>query len=69
MTIDERIADALAKHRNAKQDQAELVRLQEFLQQMKEAGLLRRREYDLPLPDTLGRMSVVTRPTEQHDAD
>ena len=39
----------------------ELARLQEFLQRMKDAGVARTREYDLPPPDTIGRALVKTR--------
>lgn len=33
----------------------ELAKLQAFFDRMKQLGLVRTREYDLPLPDTIGR--------------
>jgi len=42
-------------------DLEELARLQQFLQRMKDAGVARTREYDLPLPDTIGRTLAACR--------
>jgi len=39
----------------------ELTRLQQFLLEMKAAGVAKVREYDLPRPDTIGRALVETR--------
>ena len=59
MQVDERVKKALAEYPRASQDRGELARLQEFFQRMKDAGVARTREYDLPLPDTLGRAMVA----------
>ena len=61
MQIDERVQKALAEYPTKCNDQHELVRLQEFYQPMKEAGIARTREYDLPLPDTIGRNLITKR--------
>jgi hypothetical protein len=61
MAIEQRIKDVIAEYPLAREAIANLARLQEFLDRMKQAGLIRRREYDLPLPDTLGR-SFVPKP-------
>ena len=59
MLVDERILKVLAEHQASAENSAELGRLQEFLRRMKEAGLVRKREYDIPQPDTLGRSSFT----------
>lgn len=38
-------------------DPEDLARLQQFLKQMKDAGVAKTREYDIPRPDTIGRAS------------
>lgn len=43
----------------ATQDAEELVRLQQFLNEMKLAGVVKTREYDLPQPDTVGHSARV----------
>jgi len=55
MLANERIRNVLSGYPAVSHDQSELARLQEFLQRMKEAGVVRTRQYDLPQPDTLGR--------------
>jgi len=59
MQVIERVNKAVAEYPVVSKNQEELIRLQEFLQQMKDAGVARTREYDLPQPDTLGRALVV----------
>ena len=59
MAIDERIQKALSDFAAVTKDNDELVRLQEFYQRMKDAGLVKAREYDLPQPDTLGRATFI----------
>lgn len=58
MEVAERIKKALDDHQKAPTDPEELARLQEFFQRMKEAGIAKIRDYDLPLPDTIGRALV-----------
>ncbi len=55
MRVDDQTKKILTEYPAASQDRNELLRLQEFFQRMKDAGLVRMREYDLPQPDTLGR--------------
>lgn len=38
----------------------DLARLQQFLKQMKDSGVAKTREYDIPQPDTIGRVLVNT---------
>jgi len=42
-------------------DPEDLERLQQFLKQMKDAGIAKTREYDIPQPDTIGRAMVDAR--------
>jgi len=39
----------------------ELERLTSFLEEMKAAGVAKTRKYDLPQPDTIGRILVKTK--------
>jgi hypothetical protein len=39
----------------------DLARLQKFFNHMKEIGIAKTREYDIPRPDTIGRALVNTR--------
>jgi hypothetical protein len=55
MPVVEELKKALAGFPEIAPNPAELVRLQQFLAEMKTAGIARTREYDLPLPDTIGR--------------
>lgn len=45
----------------------ELVKLQEFYLDMQRKGLVRKREYDLPLVDTIGRELYQAEPTDPSD--
>lgn len=58
MKISERVSNALASFEATTSAPAELVRLQEFLQEMRTAGVAKTMEYNLPPPDTLGRSMV-----------
>jgi hypothetical protein len=69
MQVDERVKKALAEFPPTSQDQTELARLQEFLQRMKDAGVARTREYDLPQPDTLGRSLAAGADKDQRNKD
>ncbi len=51
----EELKKTLTRFPQVTRDPAELARLQQFLADMKEAGIAKTREYDLPLPDTIGR--------------
>ena len=59
MQVIERVKKAVTEYPVSSKNQEELARLQEFLQRMKDAGIARTREYDLPQPDTLGRALVA----------
>jgi hypothetical protein len=59
MPIVEQLERTLAAFPNASPDPEELVRLQRFFNEMKDAGVARTREYDLPRPDTIGRAVVA----------
>lgn len=67
MAIDERVRTLLADYPPHSSNAGELARLQEFLQRMKEAGIARTREYDLPRPDTLGRFAEERQRTFRQD--
>ncbi len=54
MSITKRVEDVLDQV-PAMAREPELARLRAFFEEMKEAGVARTPEYDLPLPDTLGR--------------
>ena len=58
MQVTDRLQRVLTAFPAKSTDAMELARLQEFLQRMKEAGIARTRDYDLPQPDTLGRALV-----------
>jgi len=55
MLVVEELKKALARFPQVTPDPAELARLQQFLAEMKTAGIAKTREYDLPQPDTIGR--------------
>jgi hypothetical protein len=61
MSILEQMKKVLAGHPSATSNPEELARLQRFFMEMKRAGVARTREYDLPRPDTIGRIAVGTR--------
>jgi hypothetical protein len=58
MKVIDRVKEALSEHHASCPDTEELTRLQEFFQRMKDAGVAKTQEYDLPQPDTLGRAQV-----------
>jgi hypothetical protein len=58
MQVVEQLEKALREYPANTRDPEGLARLRDFLQRMKEAGVARTREYDLPQPDTLGRALV-----------
>jgi len=58
MTITDRITSVITEYPSSKKNQDELLQLQEFFRQMKEAGIAVSQEYNLPPPDTLGRVLV-----------
>lgn len=62
MEVRERVTKALAEFAAASPNPEELGRLRDFVERMKDAGLWKPREYDLPLPDTLGRALVERGP-------
>ncbi len=55
MLVVEELKKMLARFPQVTPDPAELSRLQQFLAEMKMAGIAKTREYDLPQPDTIGR--------------
>jgi len=55
----EDLKKALESFPRATQDAEELVRLQQFLNEMKTAGIAKTREYDLPQPDTVGQSALA----------
>jgi hypothetical protein len=59
MDLSDRVKKSLADYPEFCSSPDELTRLEEFLKKMKEAGIAKTREYDLPLPDTLGRAFVM----------
>lgn len=59
MNIVEKIQQTLNEYPADSNNQEELLRLQDFLHKMEEAGIARKRQYDIPLVDTLGRSLVV----------
>jgi hypothetical protein len=65
MPVVEELKKVLAKFPQVTADPAELARLQQFLAEMKTAGIAKPREYDLPLPDTIGR-AARNLPTRGH---
>jgi outer membrane protein assembly factor BamD (BamD/ComL family) len=61
MHVDERVQKVLAEYPTTCNDPQELARLAEFYRRMKDARIARTREYELPLPDTIGRRFVTER--------
>ena len=61
MPIIDELKKTLASFPAATPDVEELARLQRFLTEMKDAGVAKTREYDLPRPDTIGRAAVEAR--------
>jgi hypothetical protein len=58
MKTTEQVKKVIAEYPRASTDVKELVRLQEFFAKMKDAGIAKTREYDIPQPDTLGRVII-----------
>jgi hypothetical protein len=65
MDVTDRVKKVLTDFSALSPNHAELIRLEEFLRKMKEAGVAKTREYDLPLPDTLGRALVDHAPKSE----
>lgn len=61
MRILEELEKTLATFPAGTPDPEELARLQRFLTEMKDAGVAKTREYDLPRPDTIGRATIEAR--------
>jgi len=59
MNTAEKVQKTLTEYPTMTKNQEELSRLQDFLHRMEEAGVARKREYDIPLVDTIGRSLVV----------
>lgn len=62
MTLVEKLKKTLAAFHDGTSDAAELARLQQFLSEMKAAGVAKTRAYDLPRPDTIGRAAQNLEP-------
>jgi hypothetical protein len=58
MPVVEELKRILVSFPEATPDAAELARLRQFLTEMKDAGVAKTREYDLPQPDTIGRAAA-----------
>lgn len=65
MTIEERINQALAE-RTVPTD-ASFERLQQYYEEKKAEGLIRKQEYTLPPMDTVGRTSCMNRRREDRE--
>lgn len=61
MPIIDDLKKTLAEFPSVTPNPEDLARLQQFFYQMKEVGIARTREYDIPRPDTIGRALVNTR--------
>ena len=61
MPILDDLKKTLAEFPSVTPNPDDLVRLQQFLNQMKDLGVAKTREYDIPRPDTIGRALVNTR--------
>ena len=55
MPLIDELTDEVARVSAVRTGDDELARLTEFYDRMKSLGLVRKREYDLPLIDTIGR--------------
>lgn len=58
MAIFDDLKKMLAEFPSVTADPEDLERLQQFLKQMKDAGVAKTHEYDIPQPDTIGRALV-----------
>lgn len=61
MAIVETLKQVVARFPSVSANREELERLQRFFDEAKRAGVVKIREYDLPLPDTIGRTAVQAR--------
>ena len=59
MELTERVKQVSREYPKGNSNPSELLRLQRFILRMKDAGILRTGEYNLPLPNTLGRSVAV----------
>lgn len=66
MDVTDRVKRTLEDFPEHGTKQDELLRLEDFLKKMKDAGIAKTREYDLPLPDTLGRAFVESMQKQGH---
>jgi hypothetical protein len=55
MKIADRVKTAVEQHQAQAPDPDDLRRLERFFSEMKALGVAKAPQYDLPLPDTLGR--------------
>jgi hypothetical protein len=55
MSISEKLKDVLREEGQKFEDNLDFVKLQEFYVEMKNKGLVRKQEYNLPPLDTIGR--------------
>lgn len=61
VSIDQRIAEATARAREARANREEFERVQKFVREAREKGLVVDRKYDLPLVDTIGNTAYRDR--------
>jgi hypothetical protein len=59
-TIDERVEAALSELERERDADPQFLRVRDLIRDMRERGLLRKREYDIPLIDTIGRTAFRT---------
>ena len=61
MPIVDDVRKTLAQFPSITRNPEDLARLQQFFNQMKDVGVAKTREYDIPRPDTIGRVLVNAR--------
>jgi len=61
MPIVHDLKKTLAEFPSVTPNPEDLARLQQFFNQMRDIGIAKTREYDIPRPDTIGRVLVNTR--------
>jgi len=61
MPIVDDLKKTLAEFPSVTANPEDLARLQQFFNQMRDIGIAKTREYDIPRPDTIGRVLVNTR--------
>lgn len=75
MQTNERLKKLLEEHPCDNEISIELSKLQDFLNEMKEAGVVVDQQYNLPQPDTIGRNATrasvrqLTTPREEEGRD